>query len=119
MVAKTLCINLFTTPYTFQNTQTAMRLARAALARGYRVKVFAYGDGVHNFTSGQRPRGVPNPEEGFTALAREGLQVELCGTCLNFRGLGEAALMEEAAPSSMKNLCEIIRTSEVFVTLAF
>ncbi|MCL4424550.1 MAG: DsrE family protein [Firmicutes bacterium] len=118
-MSKTLSISLFTTPYTFENTYSALRLAEAALNKGYQVKFFAYADGVHNFTTNQKARGIPNAETLFSQLIERGLEVELCGTCLHFRGIGKDQLMEGAAPSSMRNLCEIIKTSDVFITLAF
>ncbi len=116
---KTLSILLFTTPYVFGNTATAIKLAEAALEKGYAVNIFAYGDGVHNFTIGQKAKGVPNAENEFRKLLEKGLRVELCGTCMWFRGIGKEILMEGAEPSSMKRLCGLIKKSDVFITLAF
>ncbi|MFQ6077083.1 MAG: DsrE family protein [Candidatus Bathyarchaeia archaeon] len=116
---KTLSVLLFTTPYVFGNTGTVLKLAEAALEKGYAVNVSAYGDGVHNFTVGQRAKGVPHAEEGFKRLLEKGLNVELCGTCLAFRGIGKEIIMEGARPSSMRGLCEMIKGSDVFVSFAF
>ena len=55
-MSKTITILLSTTPYSFENTHTAARIAEAALAKGYEVIVFASGDGVHNFTKSRRQR---------------------------------------------------------------
>lgn len=116
-MAKTLTIFLATTPYGYENTQTAMRLAEAALDRGHRVVLFASADGVHNFTVGQAPQALPNAEEGFARLIAKGLQVELCGSCLKFRGVDRESLLEGAAPSSLKTLFSLVGHSDAFLSL--
>lgn len=51
-MSKTLSLVIWTTPYTFQNTSTTIKITRAALGKGYKVNLFASGDGVYNFTRG-------------------------------------------------------------------
>ncbi|MBI4671895.1 MAG: DsrE family protein [Chloroflexi bacterium] len=114
---KTLTIFLTTTPYGFENTHTALRLARAALDRGYAVNLFASADGVYNFTPGHQAKGVPDAAKEFAALIERGLHVELCGSCLATRGIAPSAVLPNTAPSSMKRLFGLMKTSDVFVTL--
>ncbi len=116
-MAKTLTIFLATTPYGYENTQTAMKLAEAALDKGNQVVLFASADGIHNFTKGQGPQALPNAEEGFSRLIARGLRVELCGSCLKFRGVGRADIIEGAAPSSLKTLFGIVAETDAFLTL--
>ncbi|MDG6995931.1 MAG: DsrE family protein [Nitrososphaerota archaeon] len=97
---KHLGILLFTTPYSSENTDTAVKLAQAALNQGHSVTVFAYGDSVHSFTKGQRATGIPNAEKEFQVLLDRGLKVELCGTCLNFRGIGNELIIKGAEPTA-------------------
>ena len=77
MIAVVLTIFLCTSPYAFQNTHSAMRLAEAALEKGHQVAIFASGDVVYSFVKDQRAKGVPNAQEGFEKLIRRGLTVEL------------------------------------------
>lgn len=118
-MAKTLSMILWTTPYGFQNTSTAIKLARASLKKGYRVNLFASGDGVHNFTGDQKASGIPVAEREFIELIEAGLNVELCGTCLNFRGIKQNNLINGAKRSSMKNLFDMVQKSDVLLTLWF
>jgi tRNA 2-thiouridine synthesizing protein D len=111
-----LAILLFTTPYSSESTSTAIKLARSAMRKGHKVTVFAYGDSVHNFTKGQRATGITNAESEFQALIGEGLKVQLCGTCLAFRGIRNELIMSGAEPSSMRNLCKLIDESDRFVS---
>ena len=114
---KTLTIFLATTPYGYENTQTAMKLAEAAMDQGHKVIVFASADGVYNFTAGQAPQAVPNAEEGFSRLVEKGLRVELCGSCLKFRGIGKEDVLDGAAPSSLKTLFGLVAETDAFLSL--
>ncbi len=114
---KTLTIFLTTTPYAYENTHTTLELTRAALDKGHAVNLFASADGVYNFTRGHQAKGIPNAAEQFAALIARGLHVELCGTCLNFRGIAKEHILPGAEPSSMKRLFGLMQASDVFITL--
>ena len=114
---KTLLIFLGTSPYSSQNADTALRLAEAALAKGHRVRLFASADGVHVAQIGQRPAGVPDPLAGLTRLLTQGLAVELCGSCLRYRGLGRELLTAGAEPSSLKGLFAVVAESDAVLSL--
>ncbi len=114
---KTLTLFLTTTPYAYENTHTAIELARAALDQGYAVNLFASADGVHNFSRDQNPKGLPHAGKEFGELMARGLHVELCGTCLNFRGIAADDFLPGAEPSSMKRLFGLMKSSDVFITL--
>ena len=114
---KTLTLFLSTPPYSSENTHTAIRLARAALDKGWAVSLFASADGVYNFTRNHKAQGLPHAEKEFAELITRGLGVELCGTCLNFRGISAEQIVSGASPSSMKRLFGLMKNSDVFVSL--
>ncbi|MEK6691351.1 MAG: DsrE family protein [Nitrospirota bacterium] len=74
---KTFTIFLTSSPYTSENTYTAIKLSEAALEKNYRVNLIASGDGVYNFLKGQKAKGIPNAEESFSELIKKGLKVDL------------------------------------------
>ncbi|MBI5057532.1 MAG: DsrE family protein [Nitrospirae bacterium] len=76
-MAKKLTLFLNTSPYSFENTYTAMKLAEAALAKGLETHVVASADGVYNFLKGQKGRGLPHAADGFKSLIDKGLKVDL------------------------------------------
>lgn len=76
-MAKTLTLLLSTSPYTFENTLTAARIAESALAKGLAVNLIASGDGVYCFLKGQKAKGITNAEEVFSGLIGKGLRVYL------------------------------------------
>ena len=107
---------LATTPYGSEDADTALRLARAALAKGHRVRLFASADAVHVAQTGQQPTGLPNTPAELQDLMALGLQVELCGSCLRFRGLGRNLLVEGAEPSSLKGLFAAVSEADAFLS---
>ena len=117
MTQKTLTIFLAAGPYAGEHASTAMRLARAAIATGHRVNIFASADGVYGFTVGHRAKGLPNAETGFGDLVAQGAHVELCGSCLATRGLRRESLLPGAEPSSLERLFRLIRESDVLLTV--
>ncbi|HYA32228.1 MAG TPA: DsrE family protein [Thermodesulfovibrionales bacterium] len=74
---KTFTLLLSTSPYSRENTLTALKAAESALAKGHTVNLIASGDGVYCFLKGQTAKGLPNAEENFSELIRKGLKVYL------------------------------------------
>jgi tRNA 2-thiouridine synthesizing protein D len=116
---KSLGILLFSTPYTYESTDTAVKIAETALRIGHQVSIFAYGDGVHEFTVGQKPKGIPNAEQNISRLREERLDAQLPGTCLNHRGIADSLLLKRAKTSTLSNLSKLISKSDASTTLAY
>jgi len=76
-MTKTFTLFLCTSPYTSENTYTAIKLSEAALDKRHNVNLIASGDGVYNFLKGQKAKGIPNAEERFSELIKKGLKVYL------------------------------------------
>ena len=76
-MAKTFTIFATTSPYSHENTLTAVRLSEAAMSKGHSVNLIASGDGVYCFLKGQKGAGVPHAGELFTGLIDKGLKVSL------------------------------------------
>ncbi|MBI3591886.1 MAG: DsrE family protein [Nitrospirae bacterium] len=64
---------LSTTPYSFENTHTILKLAEAALKKGQKVRLIASGDGVFSIVKGQVPRALSALED----LVGRGLKVDI------------------------------------------
>lgn len=76
-MGKTLTLYLATSPYMYENTLTAVRIAESALRGGNAVNLIASADGVYCFLKGQKAKGITNAEEEFSRLMRQGLKVYL------------------------------------------
>ncbi len=72
-----MTLYLSTSPYSYENTLTTVRLADSALAKGNTVNLIASADGVYCFLKAQKAKGITNAEEEFTRLIQKGLKVFL------------------------------------------
>ncbi len=70
---KELVMFLSTTPYSFENTHTILKLADAALKKGHRVRLIASSDGVFSIVKGQ----VPQSLAALVDLVGRGLKVDI------------------------------------------
>ncbi|MBI5408021.1 MAG: DsrE family protein [Nitrospirae bacterium] len=76
-MAKKITFFLNTSPYSHENTYTALKIAEAALDKGLETHLVASADGVYNFLKGQKGKGLPHASDGFKALMDKGLKVDL------------------------------------------
>lgn len=115
--SRTLTLFLTATPFGSQSPATTLNLAQAALAKGYQVNLFLSADGVYGAAAGQKTAGLPPVGERLGELMEKGLRVDLCGSCLQLRGLRRESRIEGAQPSSLKNLFSMISESRAFIAL--
>jgi uncharacterized protein involved in oxidation of intracellular sulfur len=104
-------------PYGSEKPWNALRLASTAASDEMSVRVFLMGDSVVAAKRGQRtPDGFYNMEKMLQALIQRGVEVKVCGTCINARGLDPSELVEGVEKGSMKILAEWIRDSDKVVS---
>lgn len=70
---KEIVMFLTTTPYSFENTHTILKLADAALKKGQKVRLIASGVGVFSIVKGQVPMSLSALED----LVERGLKVDI------------------------------------------
>lgn len=117
MSERTLTIVLAGTPYGGERAAHALRLATAALERGHRVNLFASADGTYVALSGQAARGLPDAGGELERLIERGLHVELCGSCVRFRGVSPERLVPGARPSTLRGLGAMLQEADAVVSL--
>ncbi|KAF0143279.1 MAG: hypothetical protein FD156_2753 [Nitrospirae bacterium] len=76
-MAKTFTLYLSTSPYSSENTLSAIRIAEASLNKGHSVNLIAPADGIYCFLKKQKAKGITNAEEEFSRLIQKGLKVYL------------------------------------------
>lgn len=76
-MAKKLTLFLNTSPYNYENTYSAIKIAEAALEKGVETHLVASADGVYNFLKGQKGKGLPHAADNFKLLMDKGLKVDL------------------------------------------
>jgi sulfur relay (sulfurtransferase) complex TusBCD TusD component (DsrE family) len=76
-MGKTVTLFLSTSPYSYENTLSTIKIAEAALNKGHTVNLIASADGVYCFLKKQKAKGITNAEEKFSGLIQKGLKVFL------------------------------------------
>ena len=104
-MARTLFI-LNDPPYGTERSYNALRLAGSLSKReGEEVKVFLLGDASACGKAHQKvPQGYYNLEVMLKALARHGVEIGVCGTCMDARGITDTELTEGAKKSTLEEL---------------
>jgi len=103
---KTLLI-LNDPPYGTERVYNALRLAHALLKKEPQteITIFLMADAVIGAKAGQKtPDGYYNVERMLKRVLAGNGKVLLCGTCMDARGLDDAALMAGARRSTMDEL---------------
>lgn len=89
---------LMTSPYSFQNSDTVIKLAKAAIKAGHEVTgIYLYTDGVYNNVNSIKPsddrdRNIANL---FKELANKGIPIVACPICAEYRGTHNKDMLVE------------------------
>ena len=106
-------------PYGTERVYNGLRLAHALVKKDPQtgVTVFLMADAVGAARAGQKtPEGYYNLERMLKRVIAANGKVLLCGTCMDARGLDEAALMPGARRSTMDELAaETLSADKVLV----
>lgn len=106
-------------PYGIEKPWNAFRLASTSVTDeiGMKVNLFLMGDSVVSAKKGQKtPEGYYNMEKMLGSLISKGIEVKVCGSCINARGLKEEELVEGVLRGSMKILANWVKESDRVVS---
>lgn len=116
---KTLTIVWRTGSMMAMDANVAVKLARAALAKGYNVHMFGYGEGVTAIKKGQNPKRFPNVGKELEDSIREGVTAAVCETCYAARGFERGEEIPGAKVGSLTNdLFKFVSDSDRMITIA-
>jgi uncharacterized protein involved in oxidation of intracellular sulfur len=115
------CLEILTmivssSPYGDERIWNALRLAEALCCVGskkMKINIFLIGDAVNAAKKGQKPpRGFYNIEKMLTDLVRAGVNVRVCHTSMNLRGLAERDLVKGTKMGTITELSQWIQQSQ-------
>jgi tRNA 2-thiouridine synthesizing protein D len=118
----TLSILLTTGPYTSQNTDTVIEIARAAVRKGHEVMgIYLFMDGVFNANKdidslSEEERNIARLLEELTAM---NIPILSCPVCAYFRGIkDEKILIEGGSFDGLGGLSELVLDSDRFLVFS-
>lgn len=118
-MTKTLTILWRTGSMMAMDANVAVKLAKAALEKGYKVHMFGYGEGVTAVKKGQNPKRFPNVGKDLEELLGKGAVAAICETCYAARGFERGEEISGAKVGSLTNdLFKFVSESDRLVTIA-
>ena len=105
-------------PYTNQDVDTAINIAKAAIKKGHEAAIFLFCDSVLAINTKVKPvKGDRDIPKILEELIKEGVEVHICGICFQYRGLSEENIVPGAKLSGLPELAALIYESDRFINL--
>jgi len=95
-------------PYGTERSYNGLRLAGALAKReGEQVRIFLIGEAASCAKAGQKvPQGYYNIEVMLHSAAMQGVEIGVCSTCMNARGISDQEVTEGARRSTLERLAD-------------
>ncbi|MFX0113097.1 MAG: DsrE family protein [Candidatus Hodarchaeota archaeon] len=114
-----LVILLMTSPYTSQNSHTAIELCRAARRKDISVQLHLFMDAPINANRNiDTMKEVVNYAKEIELLIEEGVLVTFCPMCATYRGLREEDFVPGVQKMPLLEFAENVALADAFLTLA-
>ena len=116
-MAETTVLIISDPPYGNEKPWNALRLAKALVAIKQPIKIFLLGDAVALAKKGQKtPTGYYNLGQMATDLIGSGVEIRVCITCIESRGLRVEDLVDGAVIGKMLDLAHWVEEGSKVLT---
>ncbi|BBE31457.1 oxidoreductase DsrE [Tepiditoga spiralis] len=113
-----IAIQAMVQPYTYQDLDSIIKIADAALDKGHEVTIFLFCDAALASNKQIKPvrsdRNLPKILE--TMIKEKGLKVDICGICMDYRGITTDMIIEGSRASGLPELAELVYNSDRFIS---
>ncbi|MBI1843529.1 MAG: DsrE family protein [Actinobacteria bacterium] len=94
--------------YGDERAYNGLRLAVSLAKRdGVQVRLFCFGDAVGCAIAGQKlPDGYYHLDRMLASASRHGVEIGLCGTCMDARGILDTMIVDDARRSSLDEVTD-------------
>jgi tRNA 2-thiouridine synthesizing protein D len=105
-------------PYTYEDVDTVIKIANAALDKGHEVSIFLFCDSAIASNAKIKPvRGDRRIPDLLKEVIDRGAKVDICGICMDYRGITKDMIIEGSNPSGLPELAELIYNTDRFISL--
>jgi tRNA 2-thiouridine synthesizing protein D len=114
-----ITIQVMVPPYTYEDLDTALKIAEAAAEMGHEVNLFLFADSVLCINKNIKPlridRNIPSKIREMIAAGK--IKVDICGICMDYRGITTDMIVDGTKPSGLPELAQLLVTSDRFINL--
>ena len=112
-----LGILFYNGPVQNETPETVVEIAKAALDKGYKVRVFCFMDGVYATLQGRErtPKGMMNIENALEDLISKGVELVICTLTAEQRGVKD--IIEGVIKGGTPDLAEIVDETDRFIVI--
>lgn len=112
-------IQVMVPPYTYEDLDTAIKIAEAALEKGHEVTLFLFADSVICTNKNIKPLRIDRniPQKLMEMLKKGKFEVHICGICMDYRGIKPDMIIEGSKPSGLPELANLFATCDRFINL--
>jgi sulfur relay (sulfurtransferase) complex TusBCD TusD component (DsrE family) len=108
-----------TDPYAFEHMHTVVALSKAALAKGHEVNLFLTEDAVVTMNANARTGQNVNFTSKLAELQDQGVKVQACGACCQFRGLQRSDIHEGFKMAGVATLGKMINEADRVMSFGY
>lgn len=113
-----ITIQVMVQPYSYQDLDSAIKIAEKALEKGHEVGIFLFCDSVIAINKLLKPiridRNIPRILENL--IEEKGLIVDICGICMDYKGITQDMIIKGAKTSGLPELAELVYKSDRFIS---
>jgi len=93
--------------------------SRSSCRKGHEVNLFLFADSVLCINKNIKPlridRNIPNKIKEMISAGK--IKVDICGICMDYRGITTDMIVDGAKPSGLPELAQLLVTSDRFINL--
>ncbi len=114
-----IAIQVMVQPYTYEDLDTAIKIAQVAIEKDHEVTLFLFADSVTCVNKNIKPlridRNIPQKLKQLIETGK--FEVHICGICMDYRGITADMVIEGAKPSGLPELASLLASCDRFVNL--
>lgn len=112
-----IALQVMVPPYTYEDLDSALNIAEACLDRGHEVVLFLFSDAILAANAALKPVRTDRniPVRMGELIENKGLKVDICGICMDYRGVRRDSVVPGSAASGLPELADLIYTSDRFI----
>ena len=115
-----IAIIVYHHPYSYEDMDTAVNILRALREEEHKCTLMLFMDAVTAANKEIKPPKYDrNIAEKLQDLMNKGVNIIVCGSCTQYRGVSKAELLENVSLGGLSTLGEVIKNSDRVINIGW